>query len=86
MRLSRRDLAGGADASCMLEARITNLASFGEAADGYPWASAADLEGRSTFEAFVDCVQPGRGPALRVASVAAVLLIASGQTNRNLGR
>ena len=27
MRLSRRDLAGGADASCMLEARIADKAS-----------------------------------------------------------
>ena len=42
------------------------------------------LEGRSAFEAFFECVQPGKGPALSTAAVAAALLIASGQRSRKL--
>ena len=42
------------------------------------------LEGRSAFEAFVECVQPGKGPALSTAAVASALLIASGQLSRKL--
>lgn len=82
-RLSKKDLAGGAQASCMLEARIDNSIRFG---DGLPWAAADQqhLEGRSAFEAFVECVQPGKGPALSTAAVAAALLIASGQRSRKL--
>ena len=71
MPLSKKDLAGvGAQASCMLEARIDNSIRFG---DGLPWAAADQqhLEGRSAFEAFVECVQPGKGPALSTAAVAA---------------
>ena len=40
--------------------------------------------GRTPFEAFVNCVQPGRGPLLKPAAVAAALLIATGQLNRKL--
>ena len=52
----------------------------------FPWATAdqQQLEGRSAFAAFVECVQPGKGPALTTAAVAAALLIASGQRNRKL--
>ena len=84
MPLSKKDLAGvGAQASCMLEARIDNSIRFG---DGLPWAAADQqhLEGRSAFEAFVECVQPGKGPALSTAAVASALLIASGQLSRKL--
>ncbi len=84
MPLSKKDLAGvGAQASCMLEARMDNSMRFG---DGLPWAAADQqhLEGRSAFEAFVECVQPGKGPALSTAAVASALLIASGQLSRKL--
>ena len=69
---------------CAIEARIEHLARFGEPAVGYPWATARQLEGRSIFEAFVECVQPGRGRVLPTATVAAALLIASGRLNRKL--
>ena len=86
-RLSKKDLAGGAQASCMLEARIDNSIRFGDGLfRGQPPTSRAaqHLEGRSAFEAFVECVQPGKGPALSTAAVAAALLIASGQRSRKL--
>ena len=84
MRLSKNDLLGGDQASCMLEARIAN--SFMNRFLRLPWATAdqQQLEGRSAFAAFVECVQPGKGPALTTAAVAAALLIASGQRNRKL--
>ena len=81
--LSKRSIVVG-DNSCMLEAVVRNMAAFGDPANGYPWATAEDLVGRTPFEAFVNCVQPGRGPLLKPAAVAAALLIATGQLNRKL--
>ena len=68
----------------MLEARIGS--GFMNRFRRLPWAPAdqQQLEGRSAFAAFVECVQPGKGPALTTAAVAAALLIASGQRNRKL--
>ena len=66
------------DNSCMLEAVVRNITAFGSPDSGYPWATAEDLVGRTPFEAFVNCVQPGRGPLLKPAAVAAALLIAMG--------
>ena len=65
MRLSKNDLVGGDQASCMLEARMAN--SFMNMFMRFPWATAdqQQLEGRS---AFVECVQPGKGPALTTAA------------------
>ena len=68
--------------ACPLQARIDHLLSFGTPAQGYPWATARQLEGRSTFEAFCECVQPGRGQQISTAAVAAVVLIASDQLKR----
>ena len=70
-----------------LLARIEHIMLNGEptagtCAEGYPWATARHLEGRSAFEAFVECVQPSHGPRLLVGAVAAAVLIASGQLNR----
>ena len=68
--------------ACPLQARIDHLLSFGTPAQGYPWATARQLEGRSTFEAFCECVQPGRGQQISTAAVAAAVLIASGHHKR----
>ena len=70
------------EAMCPLEARVLWLSRFGYPADGYSWATARHLEGRSAFEALVEVVQPGRGPARSAAHVAAALLIASDKLNR----
>ena len=84
MRLSKNSFVGGDQASCILEARIAG--SFCNRFLRLPWANddQQQLEGRSAFAAFVECVQPGKGPALTTAAVAAALLIASGQRNRKL--
>ena len=79
--LKRNDLVGGDQASCMLEALVASNRFL-----RLPWAAAdqQQLEGRSAFVAFAASVQPGKGPALTTAAVAAALLIASGQRNRKL--
>ena len=54
--------------ACSLAARVERLMSQGTPADGYPWATAGQLEGRYTFEACCECVQPGRGQQISTAA------------------
>ena len=54
--------------ACPLQVRIDHLLSHGTPADGYPWATAGQLEGRYTFEACCECVQPGRGQQISTAA------------------
>ena len=53
-----------------LQARIDHILTKDTCSDSYPWATARQLEGRSAFEAFVECVQPSHGPRLLRGAVA----------------
>ena len=66
-----RKYTAAAVVECPLQQRIDHLMRHGECAEGYPWATPRQLEGRSVFEAFVACMQSGRGQQLSTAAVAA---------------
>ena len=55
-----RKYTAAAVVACPLQQRIDHLLRHGECAEGYPWATPRQLEGRSVFEAFVACMQSGR--------------------------
>ena len=79
-----RKYTAAAVVACPLLQRIDRLMSHGECAEGYPWATPRQLEGRSVFEAFVACMQSGRGQQLSTAAVAATLLMARHGLSRKL--
>ena len=79
-----RKYTAAAVVACPLQQRIDHLMRHGECAEGYPWATPRQLEGRSVFEAFVVCMQSGRGQQLSTAAVAAALLMARHGLSRKL--
>ena len=79
-----RKYTAAAVVACPLQQRIDHLMRHGECAEGYPWATPRQLEGRSVFEAFVACMQSGRGQELSTAAVAAALLMARHGLSRKL--
>ena len=79
-----RKYTAAAVVACPLQQRIDHLMRHGECAEGYPWATPRQLEGRSVFEAFVACMQSGRGQQLSTAAVAAALLMARHGLSRKL--
>ena len=79
-----RKYTAAAVVACPLLQRIDRLMLRGECAEGYPWATPRQLEGRSVFEAFFACMQSGRGQQLSTAAVAATLLMARHGLSRKL--
>ena len=79
-----RKYTAAAVVACPLQQRIDHLMRHGECAEGYPWTTPRQLEGRSVFEAFVACMQSGRGQQLSTAAVAAALLMARHGLSRKL--